>query len=331
MKLQLSSAAKLKCLTFSVLIMAALHSFGQEDLEKELGTAPHVHEKVKATFKSTKLINGHTNETIYKNELDFKVDHRFGDIAGGNGGIRQFFGLDNSTDVRIGFEYGLSDRLSIGFARAKGATDVRQLYEGSLKFRLLEQTTDDYIPVAVTLFGSNTVAAVQASDDPTAATAYKNFSDRMNWVGQIIFARKFSPGFSVSLTPSYVHRNFTAFRDQNDLFAMGAGARAKISKRMALVVDYFMPFRNGADKDYLEQLNGVKFYNALGAGLEIETGGHVFNLNFTNAAAIEETQFIPSTTSSWLKGQFRWGFSISRRFSFDKKKEKEKALEKEQK
>ncbi len=172
------------------------------------------------------------------------------------------------------------------------------------------------------------MAAVQASDDPTAATAYRNFSDRMTYVTQVIFARKFTPGFSLSLTPSYVHRNFTAYRDQNDLFAMGAGARAKISKRMALVVDYFMPFRNGADKDYLEQLNGLKFYNALGAGLEIETGGHVFNLNFTNAAAIEESQFIPSTTSSWLKGQFRWGFSISRRFSFDKKKEKEKNLEK---
>lgn len=327
----LLSTAKSSFLALSLLLLTVFRSSGQQDLEKELGTAPHVHEKVKATFKSIKLINGHTNETIYKNELDFKVDHRFGDIAGGNGGIRQFFGLDNSTDVRIGFEYGISDRLSIGLARAKGATDVRQLFEGSIKYRLLEQTTDDYIPIAITLFGSNTIAAVQASDDPAAATAYHNLKDRMNFVSQVIFARKFSPEFSVSLTPSYVHRNFTAFRDQNDIFAMGAGARAKISKRMALVVDYFMPFRNKGDKAYLEQLNKVEFYNALGAGLEIETGGHVFNLNFTNAAAIEEMQFIPQTTSSWLKGQFRWGFSISRRFSFDKKKEKEKKQEQDKK
>lgn len=318
----------LPILSFSSLILITLllnsvNSFGQTtDLEKELPSAKPVHEKVSATFKSTKLINGHTNETIYKNELDFKVDHRFGDIAGGNGGLKSFFGLDNSTDVRIGFEYGLSDRLSIGLARAKGATEVQQLYEGSIKYRLLEQTTDDYIPVAVTLFGSNTISAVHVSDDPASATAYRNFQDRMNFVSQVIIARKFNSNFSFTLTPSYIHRNFTAFRDQNDMFALGAGARAKISKRMALVVDYFLPFRNSDDKAYLEQTSGVKFYNPLGVGLEIETGGHVFHLNFTNAAAIEEMQFIPSTTSSWLKGQYRWGFSISRRFSFAKKKEK---------
>jgi hypothetical protein len=295
-------------------------SFAQVDLEKELPSAAAGHEKVIATFKSTRLINSHTNETIYKHEMDFKVDHRFGDIGGSNGGLKQFFGLDNSTDVRIGFEYGLSDRLSIGLARAKGATAVQQLYEGSVKYRLLEQTTDDYIPVAITLFASNTIAAVEASDEPTSAIAYKNLKDRMNYVSQIIIARKLNSNYSFTIIPSYLHRNFTAFRDQNDLFALGAGARAKISKRMALVIDYTLPFRNKADKAYLEELNGAKFYNPLGAGLEIETGGHVFHLNFTNATAIEEMQYIPSTTSSWLKGQYRWGFSISRRFSFDKKK-----------
>jgi hypothetical protein len=319
MKRKLQKAIQLHALPLLGLVLSALNSSGQ-DLEKELGNTGPKHEKVSATFKSTKLINGHTNETIYKNELDFKVDHRFGDIAGDNGGLRQFFGLDNSTDVRIGFEYGLTDRLSLGLARAKGATQVQQLYEGSIKYRLLEQTIDDYIPVAITLFGSNTIAAVEASDDPTAATAYQNTSDRMNYTSQIIIARKFSPGVSVSFTPTYIHRNFTAFRDQNDLFAVGAGARAKISKRMSLVVDYFLPFRNGDDKAYLEEKNGLKFYNPLGVGLEIETGGHVFHLNFTNATAIEEMQFITQTTSSWLKGQYRWGFSISRRFSFDKKK-----------
>jgi predicted porin len=310
----------LKILLLSLFATITLSSFGQDDLEKALSTVPSPgHQKVSATFKSTKLINGHTNETIYKNELEFKVDHRFGDIAGSQGGIKQFFGLDNSTDIRIGFEYGISDRLSIGLARAKGATNVQQLYEGSIKYRLLEQTTDDYIPVALTLFGSNTIAAVHASEDPASAAAYHSFKDRMNYVTQLIIARKFTEGISFTLTPSYIHRNLTAFRDQNDLFALGAGARAKISKRMAVVVDYFIPFRNSADKAYLEGVNGTKFYNPLGVGLEMETGGHIFHLNFTNAAAIEEMQFIPQTTSSWLKGQYRWGFSISRRFSFNKK------------
>ena len=328
MKRKLTPVIQRKNIFLLALLLISLNSFGQ-DLEKELNDAsPKGHEKVKSTFKSTKLINGHTNETIYKNELDFRVDHRFGDIAGPNGGIRPFYGLDNAADVRIGFEYGLSDRLSVGFARAKGATDVRQLYEGNLKYRLLEQTTDNFIPVAITLFGSATAAGVEASTDLSSDIAYTDFNSRLNYVSQIIFARKFSPGLSVTLTPTYVHRNFTAFRDQNDLLALGAGARAKLTKHMSLIVDYFLPFRNSGDKAYLEQLNGVKFYNPLGVGLEIETGGHVFNLSFTNATAIEEMQFIPSTTSSWLKGQYRWGFSISRRFSFNKDKKKDQDPEK---
>lgn len=301
------------------LLLSASYSYGQVELEKELTITTGIHEKVSATFKSTRLINSHTNETIHKNELDFKVDHRFGDIAGGNGGLRQFFGLDNSTDIRIGFEYGLSDRLTIGLARSKGATTVQQLYEGSLKYRLLEQTVDGHIPVGITLFGSNTIAAVRANrEDPTSATAYENFSDRMNYVAQMIIARKFNSNFSFVLTPTYVHRNFTVFRDQNDLFAIGAGGRAKLSKRMALVIDYFLPFRNDEDQAYLERNGNRKFYNPLGVGLEMETGGHVFHLNFTNATAIQEVQYIPETTSSWTKGQYRWGFGISRRFSIGK-------------
>lgn len=309
---------KSRLLVFSALLLfSAPAVFAQEELEKELAAPAAGREKVNATFKSTKLINGHTNETLYKNELDFKVDHRFGDIAGSNGGIRKFFGLDNSTDVRIGFEYGLTDNLTIGLARAKGATAVQQLYEGSIKYRLLQQTTDDHIPFAVTLFGSNTIAAVTANkDDASSPIAYDGFKDRQNWVAQVILARKFSSNLSFTVTPSYVHRNFTAFRDQNDMFAVGVGGRFKFTRRMALVVDYFLPFRDKSDKVYLEQVTATKFYNPLGVGLEMETGGHVFHLNFTNATGIQEMQFIPQTTSSWLKGQYRWGFSISRRFSF---------------
>ncbi|WP_316795001.1 DUF5777 family beta-barrel protein [Pedobacter agri] len=293
----------------------------QEDLEKELGGMNSKGEKVMATFKSGKLINLHTNETIHKNELDFKVDHRFGDIAGSNGGVSQFFGLDNSTDIRIGFDYGITDRLTVGLARAKGATAVQQLIELNLKMRLIEQTTDDQIPVSITGFLSNTTAAVKANrEDPTAATSYGKFTDRMSYVSQIIFARKFSPGLSLVLIPTYIHRNYTQFNDQNDLFALGGGGRLKLSKRISFVVDYTIPFRNAQQKAYLEEVNLKKFYNTLGVGLEMETGGHVFHLNFTNATAIQEMQFIPETTTTWTKGQYRWGFSISRRFSFTKHK-----------
>jgi len=312
---------RLKSLLYlSVILLPALAS-AQDSLEKAL-ELPTEKSNVKATFKAPKLINIQTNQTIYKNELDFRVDHRFGDIAGSAGGTKNFFGLDQSTDIRIGFEYGISDKLSVGLARAKGAGVVTQLYEGNLKYRLLEQTADDKIPVAVTLFGSTTVSAAKASTDPTAANAFDGFKDRLTYVVQAVIARKFNSNFSMLVMPSYVHRNFTVFGDQNDMLALSVGGRIKITKRMAFVADYTIPFRDKNKEAYLESTFGTKYYKTLGAGLEFETGGHIFHLNFTNATAIQESQFITDTNTSWLKGQYRWGFSIARRFSFDKKKSK---------
>ncbi|MGM9474774.1 DUF5777 family beta-barrel protein [Pedobacter sp. GSP4] len=310
----------LKSLLYLFTLLPSL-AFAQDSLENAL-QMPIEKKNVQATFKATKLINIQTNETIYKNEMDFRVDHRFGDIAGSGGGIKNFFGLDQSTDIRIGFDYGISDKLSVGIARAKGSGTVTQLYEGNLKYRLLEQTADEKIPVAITLFGSTTVAAVKASTDPTAANAFSEFKDRLVYIVQGVIARKFNSNFSMLIMPSYIHRNFTVFGDENDLFAVSVGGRIKLTKRMAFVADYTLPFRNKDKKAYLESTNGNQFYNTLGAGLEFETGGHIFHLNFTNATAIQESQFITDTNTSWLKGQYRWGFSIARRFSFDKKKAK---------
>ncbi|PST84565.1 hypothetical protein C7T94_00025 [Pedobacter yulinensis] len=310
-------------LLFSVsLSILPFSGIAQDELEKALATQTSP-EKVSATFKSPKLINIQTSETIHRHELDFRVDHRFGDIAGHNGGMSNFFGLDQSTDIRIGFDYGISDRLTAGLARAKGAGPATQLYEGSLKFRLTEQSNDDGMPFSTTLFGSATASAMRASEDVTAATAYRKFADRLSYVAQAVLARKFTPAFSFEVVPTYVHRNFTAYNDENDLFALAVGGRLKVSKRMALVADYTVPFRTKSSKDYIEAVNGAAFYHVLGAGLEIETGGHVFHLNFTNATAIQESQFIPETTSTWTKGQFRWGFSIARRFSFHRKDAKQ--------
>jgi hypothetical protein len=142
----------------------------------------------------------------------------------------------------------------------------------------------------------------------------------MSYVAQAVIARKFSDNLSVALTPTYVRRNYVPFRDMNNLFALGIGGRMKVSKWMALVVDYFLSFRSEESKDYFLQQKEFKFYNPLGVGLEIETGGHVFNLSFTNSTAILENQFVPGTSSTWTDGEFRWGFSISRTFSLFKEK-----------
>ncbi|MFD1772183.1 DUF5777 family beta-barrel protein [Sphingobacterium suaedae] len=289
-----------------------------QDLDSLVDLPAAAPEAVTATFKSGYLINAKTPETIHCNELDFRVDHRFGDIAGRAGGAKNFFGLDNSTDIRIGFDYGILDNLNVGLARAKGATSITQLYETNVKYRFLQQTLDHTVPVSIAFFGSVTASAMKASDDPTAASSFAKFGDRLTYVSQLIVARRFSHMFSFTMLPTFIHRNYTAFGDQNSLFAVGLGGRMRISNRIAVVADYFFPFRDRRKKEYREAVLGQPYYHALGVGLELETGGHIFHLNFTNATAIQESQFISETTSSWRKGQFRWGFSISRRFSFAK-------------
>ncbi|WP_163715110.1 DUF5777 family beta-barrel protein [Mangrovibacterium lignilyticum] len=278
---------------------------------------------VLATFKSPRVINAQSVETVHKHDLVFLVLHRFGDLAGGNGGAETFFGLDNSSDIQIGFDYGLTDSWSIGLGRVKGApngvnTFQRQLFYLNSKYRLLRQTTDERFPLSIALFGNSVLSGMKKMDLSTSDANFQESGDRWSFVAQLILARKFSPDFSLEILPTYIHRNLVTYMEQNDLFALGIALRMKVSRRMAVVVDYFHNFRSQESEDYFKQEKSFRFYNPLGVGLEIETGGHVFNMSFTNSTAILENQFIPSTSSSWGKGEFRWGFSISRTFSLDK-------------
>jgi hypothetical protein len=272
-----------------------------------------------ATFKGTQLVNSRTIETIGKHDLDFRVSHRFGDIGGQFGGEKNFFGLENSTEIRISFDYGITDRLMVGISRAKGATAIRQLYEGSLKYKLLRQTDDNSMPVTVTAFGNAVVSSMSSNAKGNTPDHFESFADRMSFTGQLLIARKFSDRFSLMLMPTYVHSNYVINSDQNDVFAAGVGGRLKLTNRMALVADYFKVFRNKNSAAAFGE-NGIKFFNPLGAGIEFETGGHVFDFTFTNSTAILENQFIPYTTTSWRQWRFRWGFNLSRIFSLKKNK-----------
>jgi hypothetical protein len=293
----------------------SLSAFAQDDLSKMFeNDSSKTHEPVIATYKSTRIIQGHSPETLKKRELDFRVAHHFGDLGGEFGGIKTFYGMDNSTDVRIAFEYGITDRLMVGVGRTKGSGSQTQMYEGLAKYRLLVQTTDNHIPVSISLFGNAVASAMTSSTIKSDASYFDKFSDRVSYTGQMILARKFNRNLSLTLLPTLVHRNRVAYMDMNDIFALGAGGRFKFSKRLGLLVEYFYPFRSQESKDYFAS-KGKTFYNPLAVGLEIETGGHVFHVNFTNSTAILENQFIPETTTTWQQGQFRWGFNISRRFS----------------
>ena len=313
---------------FTVLLFVFVCSLSlkaQDDLSKLFDNVTPKNEKhqVISTFKSPQIVNGQSNETMHKHDLLFVVMHRFGDIAGSYGGMQTFYGLDNSSDILIGFDYGISDRWSLGFGRTKGApngtnTSQKQMFYVKTKYRLIKQTTDNRLPFSVTLFGNSVASGMDRQSLVTSDADFQKFSDRMSFVTQAIITRKFSDNFSLALTPTYVLRNYVSFMDMNNIYSLGIGGRLKVSHRMAIIADYFLTFRSEESKNYFLQQKGFRFYNPLGVGLEMETGGHVFNFIFTNSTAILENQFIPSTSSSWTKGGFRWGFSISRTFTLSK-------------
>lgn len=253
-----------------------------------------------ATFKTTRVVNGHSVETVKRRGLDFRVTHHFGDVSGDGGGVHTLYGLDQAADIRIAFEYGITDKFTLGLGRSK----IGELVDGYAKYRLLTQTQDNNMPVSTTLF-------VNAGFTPqkAAENAYDNAAHRLSYTYQVLVARKFSPNFSLQLMPTLLHRNYLFDpQDEHDLFSMGVGGRLKLTKRFALLADYFYTFseiRNEANSGYDAPL---------GLGVEIETGGHVFHMFFTNNAGIVENNFIPNTTSSWGEGEFKFGFNISRTF-----------------
>ncbi|MCB9056687.1 MAG: hypothetical protein H6549_12600 [Chitinophagales bacterium] len=267
-------------------------------------------------FSSTKTINARTTEVTGKGKLDFNVTHNFGDAAGDNGGIKRFFGLDNAADIRIGFHIGIGDKTDLVLARDKGAGTVQSLYEIGIKQQLLRQMDNDPShPVSVAVYANTAISAQKRSPFDDQDNSFTNLGDRMSYVLQLIAARKFG-NISVQLNPTYVTRGLSISYDQNSFFALGGALRIPlISNRLNLVVDYFHPFRKQSVKDSFLVNYNLRYYDPLGIGFEILTSGHIFRLNFTNATEILENRFIPRTISSWGRGEFRWGFTISRKFS----------------
>ncbi len=296
-----------KIFLFLIALFTAIPVFSQDDLSAILDSVSP-REKISATFKSTRVINVQSNETVHRRTLDFRIGHRFGAVGEGSGGsIHNLYGLDNSSDIRIAFEYGITDEITVGFSRCKH----NENYEALAKYRLIQQTNDDHIPLAITLFGNIIYSGKEnpnlSYDNPGTAT--ENLR-KMSYTFQAILARKFSSKFSFELLPTMVHRNFVENTDDdNNLFAIGAAGRMKITRSTAFIADYIYNFSS------LRKINNDNgYYNALGIGMEFETGGHVFSIMFTNAEYIPEHEFIAETKSSWAKGGFRFSFNISRNF-----------------
>lgn len=255
-----------------------------------------------ATFKSTRIMNGHSVERMPPGQLDFRISHRFGTV---NSGAYEFFGLDQAN-IHFSLEYGVFNWMMIGVGRGT----YEKTYDAFTKLTLLRQSSGARVmPVTVSFFTSVALSTYKWPEPERA----NYFSSRLAYTSQLLIGRKISQGLSLQLTPSYVHRNLVATElDPNDLWAMGAGGRLKLSKRISLNAEYF--YLVNADNTYMS--NPV--YNPLSVGVDVETGGHVFQLILTNSLAMIEKGFIGETSGRWLNGDVHIGFNISRVFTLKK-------------
>ncbi|MFN8285212.1 MAG: DUF5777 family beta-barrel protein [Chitinophagales bacterium] len=325
-------------LAFTFITLAAL---AQDDILNQLAQEQKPEkEYVKYTFKTGRILNGQSVEMLGKGAMDFRVSHRFGDIAGSpNDHIHTLFGFDKAEDIGIMFDFGITNDLSIGIGRMKGAGEVRrngsvisptlhELWNTSIKYRVLKQTKDFKIPLTIVLYGNAAISSMRPSKDSTTINyfekGYKGFADRLTYTAQALIAVKATEWLSVQLTPAFVWHNKVPYDDKNGMFFLGLGARAKFNKRGAIVFEYFLPImKEGVgDRHYFPMLRGMKnaaFYPNLHIGVEFETGGHVFHINLTNSKGMLDQDFMPYNTSNWAQGQFRLGFSISRVFQLNEK------------
>jgi opacity protein-like surface antigen len=282
------------CLASTILVSA------QDDLLKELEAIQEPETTyIGQTFKGTRIINGQSVETKSKGSLEFLFSHRFGSI---NTGAYTLWGLDDAY-VRLGFEYGLTDRLGIAIGRS--STD--KTYDSYIRYKVARQSKGARnFPFTITAIGTTNVKTSPNDND------LLKFEDRLSYVGQFMIARKFSSRFSAQLNPIFVHRN-TVFqsKENNDDVAVGLGARYKITGSLALSSEYY--YR-------LNPKDNPALYNSIGFGLDIETGGHVFQLLFSNSRGMIERSFVAETDGDFSAGDIHFGFNISRTFQAHKPK-----------
>jgi hypothetical protein len=280
-----------------VLVLVFSRTGRSQDLLDLLEKEEPAKEFIKNAFKSTRVINGHSMEMVGAGVLDFRIMHRFGRL---NSGAYNLYGLDQAT-IRLGLDYGITNRFTAGIGRSSSKKEL----DGFLKYRLIWQSTGKKsIPFSVLLVSGMTMNMLKRQDVSEQPYYY---SHRLGYYYQIIIGRKFSEKFTLQLTPTFVHRNYVQLNeDPNDVYALGIGSRIRLTKRISLTQDFFYVLNKSVSEN---------FQNCLSLGFDIETGGHVFQLHFTNALGMNERAFITETNGSWGKGDIQFGFNISRVFT----------------
>jgi len=286
-------------LGFNVLTSAL---WAQENDLMDLISDEPVTEYTDATFKTTYLVIGQSIKNPLNGTLIFNVQHRFGTI---NSGWYDFFGLDKAN-TRIGFQYGINDWLAVGIGRSS----YQKTYDGWVKVKILRQSTGaKKMPVSLDYYGNMAVSSLKWEEPDRQ----NYFLSRLSYANQLLIARKFSPGISIQLMPTLIHYNLVETNEDNsDVFSIGAGGRFKVSKHISINVEYYYA---------LSTPNKNQYVNPLSIGIDIETGGHVFQLYLSNAEGLIEEHFVGRTTGKWLDGDIHIGFNISRVFTIKKPKE----------
>lgn len=301
----IQSAKWLRLLGVSALLFTSTYTFGQDDLFDMLEDGEEPINYTMATFKGTRVINLQSTELPAGGVGQFTILHRFGAVN--DDPLYNFLGLDVAS-VRLSFDYSVYDWLNVGLGRSSGT----KVYDVWAKARILRQSTGRVnMPISLLYYGSFNVNTSKFTDDNEHF-----FSERLSYVNQLIIGRKFSESFSLELVPTVVHFNVReTAAQQNTLFGLGFGGRYKITNRIALTADYMLQLPQNT-----HLVDGVEtnYYNAFSVGVDIETGGHVFQLHLTNARAMSDPNWMMNTTGDWLNGDIFFGFNISRVFTLKK-------------
>jgi hypothetical protein len=278
-------------------------------LEKETGENKTVY--TTTTFRYTRIIDGHSVENLPAHVLDVRISHRFGPLSQG---LYNFFGLDYSPfNVRVGFDYGITNNFMIG----GGHNAWQKTYDAFFKVKLLRQSTGAVsMPVTVSFVTTAAISTVKAGDFGFEPSDSLHKTDRLSYVFQLLIGRKFSEQFALQVMPTFIRTDNVSFDHikgntyKRNIFAIGVGGTQKISKRMSVSAEYYYQ---------MPDTKAPGAANFVSVGLDIGTGGHVFQLLFTNSIGLTEKSFIAETNSKGDNSDPRFGFNISRVFQLGKK------------
>ncbi len=274
-----------KILVILIVQFWVFNLYAQEDREK--------------VFRDTRVVNGHSTEVLPKGMMKFIISHRFGAISSG---VQQLWGLDNST-IRIGLDYAFTDNINVGFGRSS----LQKHYDFYLKYRFLQQKKEGGSPISLVYYTNAAVRTIQ-----TPQTEDLNFTNNLTFVHQLLVARKFNEFISFQIMPTYVHRNFVLdLESNNDIYSIGTASRIQVTKVLAFNLEYYF--------NLPDQL-ASQYQSSAGLGIELETKGHIFQLNFTNSLGMIAPLYIAETTGRIENGDIHFGFNITRDFKIGARK-----------